>query len=129
MIIKSKRLHQMKLFGVRAAHPNLFKFPALFSGNKLLVRKITSDVGSVAPAFGAQAHPQVMGVSSKTKIITFQLTASKQTAVVHVMDSGESVELMLNPPRVVLTAIGLGNSDESEPCFCVASFAVREIFQ
>ena len=129
MIIKSKRLHQKKLFGVRAAYPNLFKFPALLSGNKLMVSKITSDVGSVAPAFGAQAHPQVMGVSSKTKISTFQLTASKQTAVVHIMDSGESVKLMLNPPSLVLTAIEPGNLDESEPCFCVASSAVREVFR
>lgn len=35
-------------------------FPALFSGGTLMVRNITSDVESTAPAFGLQAHLPVV---------------------------------------------------------------------
>ena len=103
-------------------------FPALFSGNSLMVRKITSDVGSMTPAFGPHAHPQAISVSPKTKIATFQITAGKQTDVALIVNSGESVELKSHHPCVVPAAIEPGNPDQRELCFGVTNFTVREIF-
>ena len=103
-------------------------FSALCSGNTLMVRKITSDVGSMAPAFGPQAYSQVMSVSSKTKIGTFQPTASKQTDVALIVNSGKSVERKSHLPGVVPAAIEPANPDQRKLCFGVTNFTVREIF-
>jgi len=93
-----------------------------------MVRKITSDIGSIAPVFGLQAHPQVMSVSSKTKISTFHLTAGKQTRVALIVNSGESVELKSYLSCVVAAAIEPRNPDQRELCFGVTNLTVREIF-
>ena len=85
-------------------------------------------VVSMVPAFGPQAHPQVVSLSSNTKIGTFQLIAGKQTDVVLLVNSGEFVQLKSHLPCVVPAAIEPGNPDQRELCFGVTNFTVREIF-
>jgi hypothetical protein len=45
LMINSKRINQIKLFGLFAVYPTLFMFPALFSGNTVMVRKTNLGVG------------------------------------------------------------------------------------
>jgi hypothetical protein len=59
-MINSKQLNQIKLFGLFAVYPTLFMSPALFSGDTLMVRKTTSDVGHyvwVAQQLNAMKFP------------------------------------------------------------------------
>lgn len=43
--VNFKQINRIKLFGLFAVYPTLFMYPALFSGNTLMVRKTNSDVG------------------------------------------------------------------------------------
>jgi len=83
---------------------------------------------SMVPAFGPQARPQVVGVTTKTGISTHQLSAGKVTEVALVVKSGDSVVLKSYLPCVVPSAIDPGNTDQRELCYGVTDFTVKEIF-
>ena len=83
---------------------------------------------SMVPAFGPQARPQVVGVTTKTGTSTYQLSAGKVTEVALVVKSGDSVVLKSYLPCVVPSAIDPGNTDQRELCYGVTDFTVKEIF-
>jgi hypothetical protein len=83
---------------------------------------------SMVPAFGPQAHPQVVSISSSTQIDTYQLTAGMRTDVALFVKSGEPVVLKSYLPCVVPAVIEPGNTDLRELCYGVTNFTVKEIF-
>jgi hypothetical protein len=83
---------------------------------------------SMVPAFGPQARPQVVGVTTKTGTSTHQLSAGKVTEVALVVKAGDSVVLKSYLPCVVPSAIDPGNTDQRELCYGVTDFTVKEIF-
>ena len=83
---------------------------------------------SMVPAFGPQARPQVLGVTTKTGKTIHQLSVGKVTKVSLVVESGVSVGLKSYLPCVVPSAIDPGNTDQRELCYGVTDFTVKEIF-
>jgi hypothetical protein len=83
---------------------------------------------SMVPAFGPQARPQVVGVTTKTGKTIHQLSVGKVTKVSLVVESGVSVGLKSYLPCVVPSAIDPGNTDQRELCYGVTDFTVKEIF-
>ena len=83
---------------------------------------------SMVPAFGPQAHPQVVSVITKASKDVLKLTAGIQTDVALLVKSGESVQLKSHLPCVVPAAIEPGNTDLRELCYGVTNFTVKEVF-
>jgi hypothetical protein len=83
---------------------------------------------SMVPAFGPQAHPQVVSVTTKATKDVFKLTAGIQTDVALIVESGESVQLKSHLPCVVPASIEPGNTDQRELCYGITNFTVKEVF-